>query len=272
VNPARGPQRPRLRTSGRTSHGCARATVRRPRGPPVPAAPWGRRRRRRAAGPRPAWRRHAARRGPARGPPRLAEAREQQEFVGDGERPIITDGLPAQYPDIDEVETAEWLESFDAVVEAARQVAGPLPAAEGARTGPPAEHRDPVADHHRLHQHDPAGARAATSPATSTSSGASAPTSGGTPPSWSTAPTSSAARAATSAPTPRRPPSTRSGSTTSSAARTTPAAATRSTSRATPRRASTPARSSRAGSTRSSSTASAPRSTRAGCRATRTRG
>ena len=46
----------------------------------------------------------------------MAEAREQQEFVGDGERAIITDGLPAQYPDIDEVETAEWLESFDAVV------------------------------------------------------------------------------------------------------------------------------------------------------------
>jgi pyruvate dehydrogenase E1 component len=48
----------------------------------------------------------------------VAEAREQQEFVTDGERPIITDGLPAQYPDVDEVETAEWLDSFDAVVDA----------------------------------------------------------------------------------------------------------------------------------------------------------
>jgi pyruvate dehydrogenase E1 component len=47
----------------------------------------------------------------------VAEAREQQEFV-EGERSIITDGLAAQYPDIDEAETAEWLESFDAVVEA----------------------------------------------------------------------------------------------------------------------------------------------------------
>jgi pyruvate dehydrogenase E1 component len=44
----------------------------------------------------------------------VAEMREQQQFAG---RPIITDGLPAQYPDIDEVETKEWLESFDAVVE-----------------------------------------------------------------------------------------------------------------------------------------------------------
>jgi pyruvate dehydrogenase E1 component len=46
----------------------------------------------------------------------VAESRAQQQFVG-GDRPIITDGLPAQYPDIDEVETKEWLESFDAVVE-----------------------------------------------------------------------------------------------------------------------------------------------------------
>jgi pyruvate dehydrogenase E1 component len=44
----------------------------------------------------------------------VAEMREQQYFAG---RPIITDGLPAQYPDIDATETREWLESFDAVVE-----------------------------------------------------------------------------------------------------------------------------------------------------------
>ena len=55
----------------------------------------------------------------------MSEIREQQQFVsssaprasGDGDRPIITDGIPAQYPDIDEVETREWLESFDAVVD-----------------------------------------------------------------------------------------------------------------------------------------------------------
>jgi pyruvate dehydrogenase E1 component len=47
----------------------------------------------------------------------MAEMREQQQFVASGEQPIITDGLPAQYPDIDETETREWLESFDAVVE-----------------------------------------------------------------------------------------------------------------------------------------------------------
>ena len=44
----------------------------------------------------------------------MAEMREQQHFA---EHPIITDGFPAQYPDVDEVETEEWIESFDAVVE-----------------------------------------------------------------------------------------------------------------------------------------------------------
>jgi pyruvate dehydrogenase E1 component len=44
----------------------------------------------------------------------VAEMREQQHFA---EHPIITDGLPASYPDIDETETSEWLESFDAVVD-----------------------------------------------------------------------------------------------------------------------------------------------------------
>jgi pyruvate dehydrogenase E1 component len=46
--------------------------------------------------------------------PTVSEPREQQAFV---DLPIITDGLPTQYPDIDEVETGEWLESFDAVVD-----------------------------------------------------------------------------------------------------------------------------------------------------------
>jgi pyruvate dehydrogenase E1 component len=45
----------------------------------------------------------------------VAEMREQQHFA---EQPIITDGLPASYPDIDETETTEWLQSFDAVVDA----------------------------------------------------------------------------------------------------------------------------------------------------------
>ena len=43
----------------------------------------------------------------------MAEMREQQVFA---DQPILTDGIPAQYPDIDDVETREWLESFDAVV------------------------------------------------------------------------------------------------------------------------------------------------------------
>jgi pyruvate dehydrogenase E1 component len=44
----------------------------------------------------------------------VAEMREQQHYA---EHPIITDGFLSQYPDVDEVETSEWLESFDAVVE-----------------------------------------------------------------------------------------------------------------------------------------------------------
>jgi pyruvate dehydrogenase E1 component len=44
----------------------------------------------------------------------VAEMREQQRYA---EHPIITDGFASHYPDTDEVETREWLESFDAVVE-----------------------------------------------------------------------------------------------------------------------------------------------------------
>ena len=33
--------------------------------------------------------------------------------------PIISDGLPSQLPDVDPGETAEWLESLDAVAETA---------------------------------------------------------------------------------------------------------------------------------------------------------
>ena len=44
----------------------------------------------------------------------MTEMREQQWFT---DQPIITDGLPTQYPDIDEGETQEWLDSLDAVVD-----------------------------------------------------------------------------------------------------------------------------------------------------------
>ena len=44
--------------------------------------------------------------------------REQQQFVVDPSKPpIVIDGLPASYPDIDETETTEWLQSLDAVVD-----------------------------------------------------------------------------------------------------------------------------------------------------------
>ncbi len=44
----------------------------------------------------------------------MTEMREQQWFT---DQPIITDGMPSQYPDIDDVETQEWLDSLDAVVD-----------------------------------------------------------------------------------------------------------------------------------------------------------
>ena len=40
------------------------------------------------------------------------------------EQPIITDGLPAQYPDVDATETQEWIESFDAIVDERGQARG----------------------------------------------------------------------------------------------------------------------------------------------------
>lgn len=44
----------------------------------------------------------------------MSEMREQQQFA---DAPTIIDGLPSQYPDIDETETQEWVDSLDAVVE-----------------------------------------------------------------------------------------------------------------------------------------------------------
>src|SRR5206468_840908 len=46
-----------------------------------------------------------------------SRSRWEDERVPDNPRqPIITDGLPSQLPDTDPAETAEWLESLDAVV------------------------------------------------------------------------------------------------------------------------------------------------------------
>jgi pyruvate dehydrogenase E1 component len=51
----------------------------------------------------------------------MSELREQQHFA---DAPVILDGIPSGYPDIDEVETQEWLESFDAVVQASGKARG----------------------------------------------------------------------------------------------------------------------------------------------------
>src|SRR3954463_10092978 len=65
---------------------------------------------------------------------------------------VIRDGLAAHLPDIDPEETAEWLDSFDAVLDAAgvarprrRRARGggappPPPRGSGPRAAPPGEH------------------------------------------------------------------------------------------------------------------------------------
>ena len=122
------------------------------------------------------------------------------------ERPaLISDGLPSQLPDIDPDETAEWLESLDAVVEHAGRnrarylMLSLLQRAREKQVGVPS-----LRSTDYINTIPPERSRG--SPATSTSSAGSAPTSGGTPRSWSTARSGPAsASAGTSPPTrPRR--------------------------------------------------------------------
>ena len=79
---------------------------------------------------------------------------------GDDRLPVIREGLAAHLPDTDPDETAEWLESFDAVLDAGGQPARPLPDAADAAARPRAARRHSVADQHRLRQHHPHGPRA----------------------------------------------------------------------------------------------------------------
>ena len=163
-------------------------------------------------------------------------------------RPVISDGLPSQLPDIDPEETSEWVESLDGVIDERgakraryvmlrllerareRQVGvPPLTTTDYINTIPP--EREPwfPGDEHverRIRAYIRWNAAMMVHRAQRPEIGV-----GGH---ISTYASSASA-------------STRSASTTSSAARTTRAAATRSSSRATPPPACTPARSSRAG-------------------------
>ena len=51
-------------------------------------------------------------------------------------RPVISDGLPSQLPDIDPDETAEWLESLDAVIDDAGRNRARYLMLQPARSGP----------------------------------------------------------------------------------------------------------------------------------------
>ncbi len=159
----------------------------------------------------------------------------------------MTESTRASNETADSIETREWLESLDWVL----QHGGPERVTTVAQ-GPPAPRpygrgQDPVRGHHAPHQHHPGAPNSLRTPAAASSSAASRASSAGTRWRWWCGPTTrKRASAVTSRPTPRPRRSTRSPSTTSSTARASTTTATRSTSRATPHRASTPAPFSRA--------------------------
>ena len=81
----------------------------------------------------------------------------------DGERVrvhVIRDGLAAHLPDIDPEETAEWLESFDAVLDAAGQQRARYLMLRMLQRARERHVGVPVADQHGLRQHDPHRPRA----------------------------------------------------------------------------------------------------------------
>ena len=73
---------------------------------------------------------------------------------------MIFDGHVHQLPDIDPVETQEWLDSLDALVDEHGKAACPLHRHQAARAGPRAAGRLPGHGEHALRQHDPARAGA----------------------------------------------------------------------------------------------------------------
>src|SRR6476661_1719850 len=102
----------------------------------------------------------------------------------EGVEPVIFDGFAHQLPDIDPEETAEWLDSFDAVVDTEGRNRGRfilmklLERARELQVGFPATVSTPYVNTIPPDQEP-------WFPATSTSSAASAPTSAGTRRSWS---------------------------------------------------------------------------------------
>ena len=73
---------------------------------------------------------------------------------------MFIDGFVHQLPDIDPDETAEWLDSLDAVIDGRGAVAGALPARPAHGAGARAGRRRAGDGADRLHQHDPARAGA----------------------------------------------------------------------------------------------------------------
>ena len=99
---------------------------------------------------------------------------------------VISDGLPSQLPDVDPDETAEWLESLDAVVDNAGPQPGAIPHAAACCSGP-GRARSACRACAAPTTSTPSRRRASRgSRATRTSSAGSGATPAGTPRSWST--------------------------------------------------------------------------------------
>lgn len=88
-----------------------------------------------------------------------ASRRERTHDVASEAGPILN-GIPSRLPDIDPDETQEWIDSLDAVLDEKGRTRARYIMLKAHRARAPAAGRRPVPDGDRLHQHDPARARA----------------------------------------------------------------------------------------------------------------
>ena len=79
---------------------------------------------------------------------------------GRDREPLLAGGLPTQYVDVDPEETSEWLDSLDQLVDAAGPYRARYLMLSLLRRAAERNVGRPQPAQHRLHQHDPAGARA----------------------------------------------------------------------------------------------------------------
>ena len=111
-----------------------------------------------------------------RDPTRCTEEKRVNAVGSGRERePLLAGGLPTQYVDVDPEETGEWLDSFDALVEHAGPYRARYIMLSLLRRAAEQQRRRAEPAQHRLHQHDPARARAVVPRRRGRSSAGSAP-------------------------------------------------------------------------------------------------